>query len=84
MGLRWRLRRSFGIFTAIEVYDLQRSGVAIGSVPDQLTTRVRAGVELWARDGMVIRGSIGGERGDSSQAVTYYRGMAALDAALVW
>lgn len=81
---RWRLQRSFGVLGEVNLYELQRSGTATGDPPRDLTLRVRAGCELWARDGLVIRALGGADFSEPENGDGYERLLASIDTAVVW
>jgi len=81
---RWRLQRSFGVVGELDVYQLERSGTATGASPQDLTMRVRGGVEVWARAGLVIRALAGGDIGEPEIGDGYDRMLVTLDTAVVW
>jgi hypothetical protein len=82
---RWRLLRWFGIVGEVTIYDLQRSGEADGSADHERTLRARTGVELWARDGMVIRLMGGLDQGNpGGGSDDYLRLIGLLDTAFAW
>jgi hypothetical protein len=81
---RWRLQRSFGILAEINLYQLERSGTAASDPPEDLTLRVRAGCELWARDGLVIRALGGADIGEPESVEGYERLVASIDTAVAW
>lgn len=81
---RWRLRRSLGIFGEVDYYDLQRSGSAISDNPHTLTLRLRTGTEIWARDGFVIRLTVGSDRGNLGNSAAYERYLTTVDTAFTW
>ena len=81
---RWRLRRSLGIFGEVDYYDLQRSGSATSDNPHTLTLRLRTGIEIWARDGFVIRLTVGSDRGNLGNSAAYERYLTTVDTAFTW
>lgn len=81
---RWRLQRSLGVLAEVNVFDLQRSGTATGDQPRDLTLRLRSGVEIWARDGLVIRALGGTDIGEPENGDGYNRLIGTLDTVFVW
>lgn len=81
---RWRLQRSLGVLAEVTLYALERSGTATGDAPADLTLRVRAGVEIWARDGLVIRALGGTDIGEPENGAGYDRMLGTLDTVFVW
>ncbi|MBA3700063.1 MAG: hypothetical protein H0W78_14535 [Planctomycetes bacterium] len=81
---RWRLQRSLGVLAEVNVFALERSGTATGATPNDLTLRVRAGVEIWARDGLVIRALGGTDIGEPENGAGYHRLLGTLDTVFLW
>lgn len=81
---RLRLRRTFGVLAEVDLYDLQRSGTAVGEGTRDKTFRLRAGIEVWARDGLVIRALGGADFGEPEERDGYTRTVASIDTAFAW